>query len=69
MRAIAHSDSCDNLLAGLRLKVYYKFLDEETPAVMPDKRIDRDWLDYKAGRDPVVEWILSRNDGSKVSIK
>jgi hypothetical protein len=40
---------------------YYKFLDEEVPAVMPDKRIDPAWPDYKAGRDPVMDWILSYN--------
>lgn len=38
---------------------YYKFLDEDAPAVMPDKRIDPNWMDYKAGRDPVLDWILS----------
>ncbi|MDQ3063425.1 MAG: class A beta-lactamase-related serine hydrolase [Acidobacteriota bacterium] len=38
---------------------YYKFLDEDAPAVMPDKRIDPNWLDYKAGRDTVMDWIIS----------
>ena len=42
---------------------FYKFLDEDVPAVMPDKRIDPDWQNYKAGRDPVMEWILSYADG------
>jgi len=41
---------------------YYKFLDEDAPAVMPDKRIDPNWADYKAGRDPVMDWILSQKD-------
>lgn len=41
---------------------YYKFLDEDAPAVMPDKRIDPDWEAYKAGRDPVMDWILSYRD-------
>jgi hypothetical protein len=40
---------------------YYKFSDEDVPAVMPDKRIDPNWTDYKAGRDAVMEWILSEN--------
>jgi len=40
---------------------YYKFLDEDVPAVMPDKRIDPTWTDYKAGRDAVMDWILSEN--------
>ncbi len=38
---------------------YYKFLDEDVPAVMPDKRIDPDWASFKAGRDPVLDWIFS----------
>lgn len=38
---------------------YYKFLDEDVPAVIPNKRIDPNWTDYKAGRDPVLDWILS----------
>lgn len=40
---------------------YYKFLDQDTPAVMPDKCIDPNWDDYKAGRDAVMNWILSEN--------
>ncbi len=39
---------------------YYKFQDQDTPAVMPDKLIEPDWQNYKAGRDPVIEWILSQ---------
>jgi hypothetical protein len=38
---------------------YYQFLDEDVPAVMPDKRIDPNWEDFQAGRDPVMDWILS----------
>ncbi|MDZ4861286.1 MAG: hypothetical protein SGI88_20125 [Candidatus Hydrogenedentes bacterium] len=38
---------------------YYKFLDEDAPAVMPDQRIDPAWEDFKAGRDPVLDWALS----------
>ncbi|HET6374145.1 MAG TPA: S41 family peptidase [Candidatus Polarisedimenticolia bacterium] len=38
---------------------YYKFLDEDAPAVLPDQRIDPSWTDYKAGRDPAMDWILS----------
>ncbi len=37
---------------------YYKFLDGVSE-VTPDKRINLDWLEYKAGRDPVMEWILA----------
>ncbi|HZO90547.1 MAG TPA: S41 family peptidase [Chthonomonadaceae bacterium] len=38
----------------------YRFQDQDTPAVLPDKRIDPDWTAYKAGRDPVMEWILAQ---------
>jgi Peptidase family S41 len=38
---------------------FYKFQEEDTPAVMPDQRIDPDWPGYRAGRDPVMEWILA----------
>lgn len=39
---------------------YYRFQDKNTPAVLPDQRIDLDWASYKAGRDPVMEWILAQ---------
>ncbi len=39
---------------------YYKFVDEDVPAVVPDQRIDPNWPDWQAGRDPVMEWILTR---------
>jgi hypothetical protein len=42
---------------------YYKFVDEDVPAIVPDKRIDLSWDDYRAGRDPVMGWILA--SGSK----
>ena len=48
--------------SGLRVSYsaeYYKFQENDTPAVMPDKRIDLNWSVYKAGRDPVMEWIRS----------
>ncbi|MDX6693595.1 MAG: hypothetical protein QOF02_1198 [Blastocatellia bacterium] len=38
---------------------FYKFQERDTPAVMPDRRIDPDWPSYRAGRDPVMEWILA----------
>ena len=38
---------------------YYKFLEEDAPAVMPDNRIDPNRAGIKAGRDPVMDWILS----------
>ena len=39
---------------------YYKFQDQDTPAVMPDKLIEPAWDSYRAGRDPVMDWILSQ---------
>ena len=39
---------------------YYKFQDQDNTPIMPDKRIDPDWASYRAGRDPVLEWILAQ---------
>jgi peptidase S41-like protein len=39
---------------------YYKFVDEDVPAVLPDVRIDPNWLDWRAGRDPVMDWVLKQ---------
>jgi hypothetical protein len=38
----------------------YRFQDRDTPAVMPDVRIDPDWNAFREGRDPVMEWILEQ---------
>ena len=38
---------------------YYQFLDPDVPAVEPDQRVDPSWEAYKAGRDPVMDWVLS----------
>jgi len=37
---------------------YYSFLNGASE-VTPDKRIDPNWVSYKAGRDPVMDWILA----------
>src|SRR5262245_47417211 len=63
-RPNSYSENDEMTLPNSRLVVsystmYYKFLDEDVPAVMPDQRIDSSWADYKAGRDPVMEWILA----------
>lgn len=47
---------------------YYQFLEEDVPAFMPDKLIPPDWETYKAGRDSVMEWILSENKKTDASI-
>jgi hypothetical protein len=39
---------------------YYKFQDQDTPAVVPDKLIEPMWDAYRAGHDPVMEWILAQ---------
>lgn len=63
-RPNSYSENDEMTLPHSRLVVsystrYYKFLDEDVPAVMPDKRIDPNWADFHAGRDPVMDWILS----------
>lgn len=40
---------------------YYTFLDQDVPAFLPDVRIDPSWPDFRAGRDPVMEWILRQS--------
>jgi C-terminal processing protease CtpA/Prc len=48
--------------SGLHVSIasrYYKFQDIDTPAVIPDPIVEIDWTDYEAGRDSVIEWILS----------
>lgn len=66
-RPNSYSENDEMTLPNSRLVVsystkYYKFLDEDAPAVMPDKRIDPSWLDFKAGHDPVMDWILSQSN-------
>jgi len=64
-RPNSYSENDEMTLPHSRLVVsystkYYKFVDEDVPAVIPDKRIDPTWAEFKAGRDPVIEWILER---------
>jgi hypothetical protein len=40
---------------------YYKFSESGENAVRPDREIVPSWADYKAGRDPVLEWVLNAN--------
>jgi hypothetical protein len=68
-RAVAELDASipslqDHQVVSYSTK-YYKFLDEDAPAVLPDQRIDPNWPDWLAGRDPVMDWILgvTRADG------
>jgi C-terminal processing protease CtpA/Prc len=38
---------------------YYKFSEGPENAIRPDREIAPSWADYKAGRDPVLEWVLN----------
>ena len=63
-RPNSYSENDEMTLPQSRLVVsystkYYKFLDDDIPAVMPDHRIDPSWEEFHAGRDPVMDWILS----------
>ena len=63
-RPNSYSENDEMTLPNSRVVVsystrYYKFLDEDVPAVLPDQRIDTTWADFKAGRDPVLEWALA----------
>ena len=39
---------------------YYRFGAETDSAVMPDQNIEPTWTEFIQGRDPVMEWILSK---------
>ncbi|HKY31863.1 MAG TPA: hypothetical protein VJV23_04945 [Candidatus Polarisedimenticolia bacterium] len=63
-RPNSYSENDEMTLPNSRIVVsystrYYQFLDQDAPAVMPDQRIDPSWDDYKAGRDPVMDWVLA----------
>jgi hypothetical protein len=38
---------------------YYQLAPADTPGLIPDKRIETRWSDYRAGRDPVLAWALT----------
>jgi hypothetical protein len=38
----------------------YKFQEQDSPGIKPDKRIDPDWQSYQPGRDPALAWILKQ---------
>jgi hypothetical protein len=63
-RPNSYSENDEMTLPKSRLIVsystrYYKFVDQDVDAVLPDQRIDPTWAAFKAGRDPVLDWILS----------
>ena len=64
-RPNSYSENDEMTLPNSRVVVsystrYYRFLDEDVPAVVPDQRIDPSWVDFKAGRDPVLDWVLAQ---------
>jgi hypothetical protein len=47
---------------GLRVSYstrYYRFGADSEVAVAPDRQIEPTWEEFRAGRDPALEWILS----------
>ena len=38
---------------------YHRFGADPDSAVVPDRNIEPTWAEFRAGRDPVMEWILS----------
>jgi hypothetical protein len=47
--------------SGLRVSYsirYYRFQDEDTPGVLPEHYATPSFADYRAGRDPALEWAL-----------
>jgi hypothetical protein len=64
-RPNSYSENDEMTLPHSRLVIsystrYYKFLDEDVPALLPDVRIDPAWAPFREGRDPVLEWILAQ---------
>jgi hypothetical protein len=38
---------------------YHRFGNDADSAVVPDQQIEPTWADFRAGRDPVMDWILA----------
>ena len=38
---------------------YYRFGADTDSAVVPDRQIEPTWAEFRAGRDPVMDWILA----------
>jgi hypothetical protein len=47
-------------IRGSVAKTYYAFQDEDTAGLIPDVALPPTWADFKAGRDPVLEWTLAK---------
>ncbi|MGH9221737.1 MAG: hypothetical protein ACRD1W_20690 [Vicinamibacterales bacterium] len=64
-RPNSYSENDEMTLPNSKLVVsystrYYRFVDEDVPAVLPDMHIEQTSADFRAGRDGVMDWILSR---------
>jgi len=46
---------------------YYEFVNKGENLVRPDQEIKISWEDFKAGRDPALDWILKYNTAEKTS--
>jgi hypothetical protein len=63
-RPNSYSENDEMTLPNSRIEVsystrYYKFLPDDR-LVAPDKEIVPTWVDWTAGRDPVLDWILQQ---------
>jgi hypothetical protein len=38
---------------------FYRFVERGENVIRPDQEIVPTWADYKSGKDPVLEWVLS----------
>jgi hypothetical protein len=41
---------------------YYRFGADTDSAVVPDEHIEPTWAEFSVGRDPVMEWVLSKTN-------
>jgi pimeloyl-ACP methyl ester carboxylesterase len=47
-------------IRGSVAKTHYAFQDEDTAGLIPDVALPPTWADFKAGRDPALDWALTR---------
>jgi hypothetical protein len=64
-RPNSYSENDEFRLPNTRMEVsysteYYRFLPDDDGLVRPDKEILPTWADWVAGRDPVLDWVLSK---------
>ena len=52
-------------LKGSVAREYYRFQETDTAGLQPDVPLPPSWEAYVAGRDPVVDWLLSRIDAPR----